>query len=346
MKFDLKIAVDAKDMLAYWDKDLICRFATKTYAEWLGLDLAMMVNKMHVSQLLGNTYEQAATYFRTTQKHEVYMTLCSITLPNGKFAQAQIDFSPDEVDGRIIGFYAHITEKTETDEVSNYEKYLSKSPNNPLLNERQLSEIVVTLKSCLLSEFPGIKSIAKKHFISESKLKRDFKKQYNHTLFSFYRHLQMELAEQYLKEKKYNKNQLALMFNFANPSNFSVCYHKYLDERSNKQLIADINKAHEEQYKTFIEQAPLAIAMLDKNLSIVAVSQKWIFDYALEKVNITGKYIFDVLPQTEVLFHEVYNKCLLGQSDKNEEALIEKSDGSPGWIRWDIRPWFANSDEI
>lgn len=346
MKLDLDVAFSSKDMLAYWDKDLICRFASKTFAEWLGLDLAMMVNKMHVSQILGNAYEQAATYFRKPQNHDNYMALSSITLPYGRLAQAEIDFSADEVDGTVVGFYTHITEKKPANEVSNDEKRLSKRHILPPTNEPQLGEIVGTLKSCLLSEFPGIRTIAKKHFISESKLKRDFKKRYNHTLFSFYRGLQMELADKYLKEKKYNKNQLALMFNFANPSNFSVCYHKYLDERSHEQMIADITKTHEEQYKTFIEQAPLAIAMLDKNLSIVAVSQKWILDYALEKVKVIDKYIFDVLPQTEALFHEVYNKCLLGQSDKNEEALIEKSDGSPGWIRWDIRPWFADPDEI
>jgi PAS domain S-box-containing protein len=347
MKFDFNIAFDAKDMLAYWDKDLICRFASKAYAEWLGLDLPMMVDKMHVSQVLGDSYEQTISYFRTAQNRNGHTSSFSITLHYGKFTQAEIVFSPDEVGGTIIGFYAQINEKTKVNWDLRDEKELFKPHTTPLLNERQLSEIVVTLKSCLLSEFPGIRSIAKKHFISESKLKRDFKKQYNHTLFSFYRNLQMELADQYLKEKKYNKNQLALMFNFANPSNFSVCYHKYLHERSNEQLMADMNKTHEEQYKTFIEQAPLAIAMLDKNLSILAVSKKWIIDYGLEKVDVIDRYIFDVLPQTEFMFYEVYNRCLLGQCDKNEEALIEKSDGSPGWIRWDIRPWFVvSSGEI
>lgn len=346
MKFDFNIAFDAKDMLAYWDKDLICRFASKAYAEWLGLDLPVMVDKMHVSQILGDSYEQAVNYFRTAQNQSAYVSTFSVTLHYGKFTQAEITFSPDEVGGTIIGFYAQITEKNKINWALRDEKELFKPHTTALLNEHQLSEIVATLKSCLLTQFPGIRSIAKKHFISESKLKRDFKKQYHHTLFSFYRNLQMELADQYLKEKKYNKNQLALMFNFANPSNFSVCYHKYLHERSNDKLTAHVHKTHEEQYKTFVEQAPLAIAMLDKNLLIVAVSKKWIIDYALEEVNVIDKYIFDVLPQTEALFYEVYNKCLLGQSDKNEEALIEKSDGSTGWIRWDIRPWYITSAEI
>ncbi|PTQ96665.1 PAS domain S-box-containing protein [Mucilaginibacter yixingensis] len=346
MKIDFNIALNAKAMLAYWDKDLICRFASKAYADWLGLDLAVVVNKMHVSQILGSSYERAANYFRTAQKHDVYITLCSTTSPCGRYAQAEIDFSPDEVNGAVIGFYARVTERTKIDDFLDEDNYLSKSLNIPPLNEHQLSEIVDTLKSCLLSEFPGISSIAKKHFISESKLKRDFKKQYNHSLFSFYRNLQMELADQYLKEKKYNKNQLALMFNFANPSNFSVCYQKYLKEKENEQLIADMNKKNEEQYKTFIEQAPLAIAMLDKHLSIMAVSQKWITDYELEETAVINKHIFEVLPETKTLFCEIYNRCLLGHSDKNEEALTEKKDGSPGWIRWDIRPWYLNTDEI
>ena len=106
MKFDFNVASNASDMLAYWDKNLICRFANKAYAEWLGLDLTMMVNKMHVSQILGNSYEQAASYFRSAQNHDVFMTLFSITLPRGRFTQAEIDFSPDEVNGAVVGFYA------------------------------------------------------------------------------------------------------------------------------------------------------------------------------------------------------------------------------------------------
>ncbi len=41
-------------MIAYWDKDLICRYANDAYLFWFGKSKEEMINKMHIKQLLGD----------------------------------------------------------------------------------------------------------------------------------------------------------------------------------------------------------------------------------------------------------------------------------------------------
>ena len=66
-------------------------------------------------------------------------------------------------------------------------------------------------------------------------------------IFSYYRNLQMQLADRYISEKKYNKKQVAEILNFSNPSNFSACYQKYLKEKATKKLIEELKKANDEK---------------------------------------------------------------------------------------------------
>lgn len=42
-------------MLAYWDSNLFCRFANHAYLDWFGVRREDMIDKMHISELLGNS---------------------------------------------------------------------------------------------------------------------------------------------------------------------------------------------------------------------------------------------------------------------------------------------------
>ena len=308
----------------------------------MGVHPNEIIDKLHVSKILGTAYPEAvARYFQTAVKNESYSTNCAAILHNGKSVNFRIVFLPDEIDGEVLGYYAHIVENTT--KIAEDDKQKTKLPGYfAASGEDYLNDIVQTLKDCLLSEFPGIKAIAKKHFVSESKLKRDFKKRYQCSVFSYYRRLQMELAEQYLRDKKYNKNQLALIFNFSNPSNFSARFGRFLKEKTSGQSIADVKGENYHRYKRFTEQSPVATAMLDSQLHFIAVSEKWIDDNALDREHIIGKSIFSVLPESANHFHEIYERGLQRESCKGEHMFNKKSDGSTQWLQEYITPWFTD----
>lgn len=102
-----------------------------------------------------------------------------------------------------------------------------------------------------------------------------------------------------------------------------------------------------EQYnKIFIEQAPTAIAMLDKDMRYIAVSQRWITDYKMEGKEIIGQSHYDLFPEIGEDWKANHQKCLKGAIDVCEEAPFKRADGSVQWIYWDVRPWYISEGEI
>src|SRR5690606_2394981 len=78
-------------------------------------------------------------------------------------------------------------------------------------------------------------------------------------------------------------------------------------------------EARDEHNKIFIEQAPTAIAMLDKEMVYLAVSQQWIKDYKMEGQQIIGRSHYDVFPEISDDWKEKNQKCLNGAIDTCDE---------------------------
>ena len=68
----------------------------------------------------------------------------------------------------------------------------------------------------------------------------------------------MEIADRYIREKRCNKNQMAVMLNFSNPSNFSACYHRYLEEKSSDGELIETQKEGKTNNKMVTEHGPTA----------------------------------------------------------------------------------------
>jgi len=98
--------------------------------------------------------------------------------------------------------------------------------------------------------------------------------------------------------------------------------------------------------KIFIEQAPTAIAMLDKNMHYIAVSQRWITDYKMEGKEVIGHSHYDIFPEIGEDWKANHQKCLNGAIDVCEEAPFPREDGSIQWIYWDVRPWYISEGVI
>ena len=102
----------------------------------------------------------------------------------------------------------------------------------------------------------------------------------------------------------------------------------------------------EKYHKIIIEQTPTAIAMLDKNMIYLAVSQRWLKDYKLEEQEVIGRSHYDVFPEISDDWKEHHKKCLQGAVDTCDEAKFERADGSTQWIYWDVRPWYTSKGDI
>jgi len=111
---------------------------------------------------------------------------------------------------------------------------------------------------------------------------------------------------------------------------------------SSLEQILQLNQHIEQAWdrdKLFISQAPGAIAMFDREMRYLAVSDKWYEDYALHGKEITGKSHYDIFPEIGDDWKKIHRECLNGEINVCAEALFEREDGTKQWLTWDVRPW-------
>ncbi|MBB1193976.1 hypothetical protein DNC80_09905 [Flavobacterium sp. SOK18b] len=101
-----------------------------------------------------------------------------------------------------------------------------------------------------------------------------------------------------------------------------------------------------ERNKLFIEQTPTAIAMFDKQLKYIAASEKWCTDYGLQRQEIIGKSHYEIFPEIGDNWKKIHQHCLTGAKRKKEEEKFIRQDGSFQWLKWEVKPWYSDSDTI
>ncbi len=88
-----------------------------------------------------------------------------------------------------------------------------------------------------------------------------------------------------------------------------------------------------------IENTPAAIALLDREMRYLQVSQRWLSDYGLSHQNIIGKLHYEVCGDFPVRWQEIYRHCQTGAVERWEEELPQPQLGTTQLIKWEARLW-------
>lgn len=114
-----------------------------------------------------------------------------------------------------------------------------------------------------------------------------------------------------------------------------------------RRLAQQASAAEQSRLAAFVDHAPAAIAMLDRELRYIAVSRRWISDYRLEGQRIIGRSHYDVFPNIPQRWKEIHRRCLAGVADRNDDDVWLPPGGSAHQhLRWEVRPWFVSGDQI
>ncbi len=135
--------------------------------------------------------------------------------------------------------------------------------------------------------------------------------------------------------------------------------HRIALEQANQQL-AQLNaeleqqvqkrtqqlQRNEQQLRLFVEYAPAAVAMVDREMRYLLVSRRWKTDYNLGDQEIIGRSHYEVFPSLPEHCRQVHQRCLAGASEHNPEDLFVSPDGTIIWVQWEIHPWYTEANEV
>ncbi|HJV53845.1 MAG TPA: EAL domain-containing protein [Noviherbaspirillum sp.] len=102
----------------------------------------------------------------------------------------------------------------------------------------------------------------------------------------------------------------------------------------------------EERMRFFIKHNPSAVAMLDRDLRYVLYSPRWLADYRLGERDLVGLAHYDVFPETPPAWRAAHRRCLAGATEKSDDDMFVRADGSIDYLRWEVHPWYDEHQEI
>lgn len=117
------------------------------------------------------------------------------------------------------------------------------------------------------------------------------------------------------------------------------------DITESKQVEAALRES-KELLQMFIEHAPAALAMLDREMRYLAVSRRWLEMHSLGDVEIIGRSHFEIFPEIPESWREEHRRCLAGEKVEAREGALTRADGSVQWFRREILPWYAGDGTV
>ena len=101
---------------------------------------------------------------------------------------------------------------------------------------------------------------------------------------------------------------------------------------------AALLQSREELLKIFVKHVPAAVAMLDRDMRYLQVSDRWCADFSLDSSQILGRSHYEVFPDLPERWKEIHRRGLEGETLRAEEDRWDR-EGGTNWSRWEIRPW-------
>ncbi len=106
-------------------------------------------------------------------------------------------------------------------------------------------------------------------------------------------------------------------------------------------------RIEQSRLRAFVEHAPAAVAMFDRDLKYIAVSHRWMEEYKLDGRNIIGMTHYEVFPNVSDRWRTIHQQVLAGEVCKNDED-VWRPDGweHDQFLRWEVRPWYQFDQSV
>jgi PAS domain S-box-containing protein len=126
----------------------------------------------------------------------------------------------------------------------------------------------------------------------------------------------------------------------------TTLWHGFIsDITERRQAEAALTHSHD-LMRYIIEHCRSAIAVHDRDMKYVYVSQRYLQDYQVKEKDVIGKHHYEVFPDLPQKWRAVHQKALAGEISCAEDDPYVREDGTVDWTRWECRPWYEGDGSI
>ncbi|MCQ4035294.1 response regulator [Kaistella montana] len=100
----------------------------------------------------------------------------------------------------------------------------------------------------------------------------------------------------------------------------------------------------EAMLQSFVNDVPTAVAMFDKDLNFLVISNTWAEEFQMSGKEIIGKHIFDLYPNIPEERKKIYYEALEGKAHKDADFYFQLYEASePQHYNFEASPWYISN---
>ena len=163
--------------------------------------------------------------------------------------------------------------------------------------------------------------------------------------WAFFQQLRAGSIDRYQLEKRYFRRDGSMVWGRLSISvlnSSSPLVIAMVEEITDKKAAEEALQAREDLLKIFVKNVPVGVAMLDRDMRYLQVSDRWCADYSIDSSQVLGRSHYELFPDIPERWKEMHKRALAGETLRAEEDRWDRK-GSTAWIRWELRPWRAPS---
>ena len=111
------------------------------------------------------------------------------------------------------------------------------------------------------------------------------------------------------------------------------------DKQRAEEARAALLQSREELLKIFVKHVPAAVAMLDRDMRYLQMSERWCADFLLDGAKTLGRSHYEIFPDIPDRWRQIHRRAMAGETLRAEEDRWDREGGGTTWLRWEIRPW-------
>jgi PAS domain S-box-containing protein len=111
-----------------------------------------------------------------------------------------------------------------------------------------------------------------------------------------------------------------------------------------ERTIRRLSEERENRLRQLIDQAPVSIAMFDRDMIYLAASKRWFENFGLKSA--IGQCHYDLFPTLPERWRDAHRRGMAGESLSEEFDSFADHEGTSHHSRWQLQPWRTERGDV